>query len=104
MILKEDQNSKIDSDQYFDKVCKVFMQENQKPQYNIVKCITQDQYKTKFRETKRIIEQWLAFNSSCELAFYTGKANKNHPKFCGDKLPPTAYFFLVFNLFSPELA
>ena len=28
MILREDQNSKIDSDQYFDKVCKVFMDEN----------------------------------------------------------------------------
>jgi len=46
----------------------------------------------------------LAFNSSCELAEYTGKSGKDHPEFAGKKLPTNVYFFLVFNLISTDLA
>jgi len=48
----------------------------------------------------------LTYNSSCELVQFNGKTIDNNiliEKYSGKKLPPTAYFFLVFNLISSKI-
>jgi hypothetical protein len=69
--LLESKDLKISNGDYFEYTCKEFIQLSKQQQDNKKSCfpskLTDLNMKKKFKETKKITEEWLAYNASCEL-------------------------------------